>query len=137
MIRKGFLVAGLALAATILARAADPPGQTAGAKPPYVHAVIFYLKKDAPKGEVEALIEDTHKLLAKIPTVRNLWVGRPAERATPDYAIKDFQVGLLVLFDDYNGLKAYLDHKLHQEYLDKHGKYWDKVPVYDFVNQNK
>src|SRR5262249_2315256 len=105
--------------------------------PTYVHSVIFYLKKDAPKDEVESLIKDTHKLLAKIPTVRKLWVGRPAEKSTPKYAITDFQVGLLVLFDNFEGLETYLNHDLHKKYLDKHGKYWDKVPVYDFVNQTK
>ncbi len=102
---------------------------------PYVHAVIFYLKKDAPAGEVDALIEDTHKLLGKISTVRGLWVGEPAVKATPEYAIKDYHVGLLVLFDDFDGLKKYLDDPLHQQYLDKHGKHWDKVPVYDFLHQ--
>jgi hypothetical protein len=104
-------------------------------KVPYVHAVIFYLKKDAPAGEADSLIEDTHKLLAKIPTVRGLWVGKPAEKATPKYAITDFHVGLVVLFDDYAGLEKYLEHDLHTEFLDKHGKHWDKVPVYDFVHQ--
>ena len=53
------------------------------------------------------------------------------------FAVTDFSVGLLVLFDDYDGLQTYLDHPLHTEYLEKHGKYWEKVPVYDFVNQKK
>jgi hypothetical protein len=115
-------------------------GMTAGARaadPPYVHAVIFYLKKDAPKSEAQKLIADSHELLAKIPTVKKLWVGRPAEMATPEYAVKDFQVGLLVLFDDFAGLKTYLDHPLHAEFLKRHGEFWEKVPVYDFVNQMK
>jgi hypothetical protein len=107
------------------------------ADPPYVHTVIFYLKKDAPKSEVAALIKDSHELLGKIPTVKKLMVGRPAEMATPEYAIKDYQVGLLVLFDDFAGLKTYLEHPLHTEFLKKHGEFWDKVPVYDFINQTK
>jgi hypothetical protein len=116
----------------------DIPGAKADKPaPPYVHAVIFYLKKDAPEGEVEALIRDTHKLLAKIPTVRKLWVGRPAAKSTPKFAVTDYQVGLLVLFDNYEGLQAYLDHDLHTEYITRHGKYWDRVPVYDFANQTK
>ncbi|MFN4257715.1 MAG: Dabb family protein [Gemmataceae bacterium] len=105
--------------------------------PPYVHAVIFHMKKDAPADAVENMIRDSHELLGKIPTVRHLWVGRPAELATPEYAKKDYQVGLLVLFDNYEGLKTYLDHPLHTEYLKRHGQYWDNVPVYDFVNQKK
>jgi hypothetical protein len=107
------------------------------AKPPYVHAVIFYLKKDAPKDEVETLIDDSHKLLAKIPSVKGLWVGRPAEKSTPKFAVTDYQVGLLVLFDNADGLTEYLDHKLHLEYVEKHAKHFERVPVYDFINQKK
>jgi hypothetical protein len=118
--------------------AADKDKPAAGkGDPPYVHAVFFYLKKDAPKGEVESLIADTHELLGNIPSVRKLWVGRPAEKSTPKFARTDYQVGLLVLFDNYEGLQEYLDHPKHTQYVEKHSKYWDTVPVYDFVNQKK
>jgi hypothetical protein len=99
---------------------------------PYVHAVMFYLKKDAPTSEVDSLLKDSGALLGKIPSVKALWFGKPAKQATPDVAAKDYHVGLLVLFDDYKGLKEYLDHPLHQKFLDRHKQYWDKTPVYDF-----
>jgi hypothetical protein len=103
----------------------------------YVHTVIFYLKNDTPKDEAETLIADCHKLLAKIPSVKGLWAGLPAEKSTPKFAVTDYQVGLLVLFDNYEGLQVYLDHPLHTEFVDKHLKHLDKVPVYDFVNKKK
>lgn len=111
-----------------------------GKKPaaaPYVHAVIFYVKKDAPKNQTETMIADCHKLLAKIPSVKGLWAGLPADKSTPKFAVTDYQFGLLVLFDNYDGLQAYLDHPLHTEYVEKHAKYFEKVPVYDFVNKTK
>jgi hypothetical protein len=104
---------------------------------PYVHSVFFYLKKDAPKDEAEALIKDAHQMLAKIETVRRLRVGRPAEKATPKFASGDYQVGLMILFDNYDGLETYLNHDLHKKYVAKHEKYLDKVQVYDFMNQTK
>src|SRR5262249_51172540 len=116
------------------------PGQAATAQAaPYVHTVIFHVKKDAPAGEAQALIAGAHELLSKIPSVRSLRIGRPADRGTPDLAKKDFQVGLLVLFDDFDGLKAYLDHPLHLQYVERHLKHVDteKLLVYDFVNQTK
>ncbi len=143
MIRRITGLVVLALAALLMAQGANAGGDKKGAqkqakkKAPYVHTVYFYLKKDAPKQEVSALIEDSHKLLAKIPSVRGLWVGRPAEQSTPKFAGKDYAVGLLVLFDDYAGLEQYLKHPLHDEYLEKHGKHWEKVSVYDFMNQKK
>ncbi len=145
MIRK---ITGLALLMVALlaayGTAAGQAGKEGGEKPkgtttkaPYVHAVYFYLKKDAPKDEVAKLIQASHTLLGKIPTVRGLWVGRPAEKSTPKVAVTDYTVGLLVLFEDYAGLQTYLDHPLHTEYLEKHGKHWDRVSVYDFMNQKK
>jgi hypothetical protein len=102
---------------------------------PFVHTVVFYLKKDAPATETDALIADTQKLLAKIPSVRDIRVGKPADKATP-VAIKDYQLGLIVLFDDVEGLHTYLDHPLHKEYVANHEKNFEKVVVYDFVSPN-
>jgi hypothetical protein len=107
------------------------------AKAPYVHAVIFHLKKESPKDAAENAIADVHKLLAKIPSVRGVWAGRPAEKSTPKFAVKDYDFGLLVLLDNYEGLQEYLDHALHTEYVEKHAKHFEKVTVYDFVNQMK
>jgi hypothetical protein len=129
--------------ATIAFLASDPAqaqdkdkkkGKGAG-KAPYVHTVIFHLKKDAPKDAVDDLITDSHKMLAKIPSVRGLWIGRPAEKSTPKFSVKDYDTGLLVLFDDYDGLEEYLKHKLHTDFVEKHGKNFDRVVVYDFIDK--
>jgi len=103
--------------------------------PPLVHTVIFYLKKDAPANEADGLIADSQKLLAKIPTVREIRAGKPADKATP-IAAKDYQVGLLVLFDDSDGLHTYADHPLHKEFVANHEKNFDKVVIYDFLSTN-
>jgi hypothetical protein len=102
---------------------------------PFVHSVIFYLKKGAPENEAEALVADAHQILAKIPTVHNLHAGTPAEKGTPKVAVKDYQVGLLVLFEDADGLQTYLEHPLHRDYVSKHEKYIEKVLVYDFEDK--
>lgn len=109
----------------------------ASAKPPYVHTVVFYMKKDAPKDEVENLIADAHRLLAKVPSVREFRIGRPAEKGTPNLAVTDFNVSFMMLFDDYAGLQEYLEHKLHVEFREKHAKHAERILVYDFVNQMK
>lgn len=145
MIRKTLLavvLAGAWLAAGHVApeqgRAADKE-QKPAAKAPYVHVVIFYLKKDAPANAAEEMIADATNLLAKIPTVREVRCGRPADKATPMFAKNDYQVGLMVLFDNYDGLKTYLDHELHTKYVEKHLKHVDekKLLVFDFSNQTK
>jgi mRNA-degrading endonuclease YafQ of YafQ-DinJ toxin-antitoxin module len=146
MFRKTLLVTGPAVVGIALWAGASHLGRGAGQAEPktrkaasYVHTVIFHVKKDAPDDEVSTLIRDAHELLGKIPSVRELRVGRPAEKGTPDFAKKDFQVALLVLFDDFQGLETYLDHPQHQKFLDRHGSHvdLDKLQVYDFVDQRK
>ena len=127
----------LLLAAFCVVAVAGPIGAADKADAPYIHAVIFYLKKDAPKDEAKALIADATELLAKIPTVRSVKAGLPAEKSTPKFAITDYQVGLLVTFDNFDGLKTYLEHPLHLKYVEKHEKHIEKVLVYDFINQLK
>jgi hypothetical protein len=139
-------LAALAVAALFAAHGAGAgAGEKGGEKPKkakkanYVHAVIFHLKKDAPKDAAKKLIQDAHNMLEKIPSVRGLWVGPPApkDRSTPKFAVSGYQVGLLVLFDDFDGLKRYMEHALHEEFVSRHGKYWERVPVYDFINKKE
>jgi hypothetical protein len=108
------------------------------AKAPYVHTVFFTVKKDAPEGAADALIADAHELLEKIPSVREIRSGKPAEKSSPG-AQKSYSVGLVVLFDDYDGLKTYLDHELHLKYVERNLKNIDekKLLVYDFLNPKK
>ena len=78
-------------------RAADKDGKAAAKEGGYAHVVLFTLKKDAPEGALDAVAADAHDMLAKIPSVRHVSVGRPAEKATPMYSKKDYHLGLLVL----------------------------------------
>ncbi|HMF13101.1 MAG TPA: Dabb family protein [Gemmataceae bacterium] len=105
--------------------------------PPFVHAVVFTLKKDAPEGAADSMIADAHDMLAKIPTVRELRCGKPAEKKAD--AKGGYDVGLLVLFDDADGLKTYIDHPQHQKFVAKHLKNVerDKLLVYDFLDVKK
>jgi Stress responsive A/B Barrel Domain len=114
--------------------AAQPPKS---GQPPYVHTVVFYLKKDTPPAKVEAMIADCHSVLGKIPTVRSLWVGRPAAKGSPELAIKDYNVALVILFDNYEGLKTYIDHPNHVKLVETYSPSFEKVLVYDFENQAK
>ena len=63
-------------------------GADEGEKKALVHVVLFELKDDAPKTAVAELVKDSHKMLAKIPVVNDLHIGRrtPASR---DIHVKD------------------------------------------------
>ncbi len=110
-------------------------GVTGCAKPRFVHAVFFTFKPDTPQSKVEELIGDGQSLLAKVPSVRAVQCGRRDERMTRDVNVQDWDVGLIVWFDDKQGHDLYQDHAVHQEYVGKHMEHLAKVRVFDFVAQ--
>jgi hypothetical protein len=85
------------------------------------------------------MIADCHEMLGKIPSVRELRAGRPAEKGTPRLAKKDFNVALTILFDDYDGLMVYDQHELHKKFVEKHLPHVEieKLLVYDYEDQAK
>ena len=146
MSHKTSLAAVLAvLTLTAAALAAEPVKTTVAvdkaAAPATVHTVIFRMKKDAPADSVEKVVADCHAMLETIPTVRVLKVGRPlpADQATPKVAAMDYDVALVIFFDDAAGLKTYLEHEMHLAFVKKYGPYFDmeKLQVFDFGDQKK
>ena len=150
MLRTLSFAAALAAAAALSAAAvaADPPkidpvkpSLGADKLPNTVHVVIFRLKKDAPPDAVEKVLADCHTMLEAIPSVRALKAGRPApaDQSTPKVAAHDYDVALLVFFDDAAGLKTYLDHDMHQKFVKTYEPYFDmdKLQVFDFADQKK
>lgn len=127
------LVMGGALAVTA-DEAREKPSE---AKSALIHVVIFRLKKDAPAETIDQVITDCHDMLSKIASVRHLRAGRPAEKGTPELAKKDYDLALVIVFDDEAGLKAYLDDPIHLEFVKKHGKNFDreKLEVFDIQDQ--
>lgn len=96
-----------------------------------VHVVVLKLKSDSSSGETQSVIDDTYSQLSKIKTVRGVWAGKPASKATPD-AATDYTVALVFVFDDVAGLKSYLSDPIHDKFAEKHLKKWETPLVYDF-----
>jgi hypothetical protein len=99
---------------------------------PFVHSVVLRLKDDTPSTEVQALLNDL-PALGTIASVRGFWFGKPADPATPELAVKDYTVGITLLFDDYNGLTTYLNDPIHKKFVTQHLKLWEKPVVYDVL----
>ncbi len=104
-----------------------------GGGPTYVHAVFFTIKPGVSDAEVEALVDDAANLLAGIPTVRRVQSGRRDHSMTREVNEQQFEVGLVVHFDDQAGHDVYQDHALHRQYVDRHRAKWASVRVYDFI----
>ncbi len=106
---------------------------TGCARPRYVHAVFFSFKEGTPPSEMDALATDSIEQLSKIPSVRKIESGRRDERAVRDVNVTDYDIGLVVYFDDKAGHDAYEKHPIHEHYVQKYRSSWAKVRVFDFI----
>ena len=120
-------IAGIVLAGGLLAAVAGC------ASPKYVHAVFFTCNPETSAGEIDALVADGHKLLAKVPSVRRIETGRRDLSAAREVNVIDYDVGLVVWFDDKAGYDEYEQHPTHRQYVDKHKPHWATVRVFDFI----
>jgi len=101
----------------------------------YVHCVFFTLKPGTAKPEIDAQVAGGQELLANIPTVRHLETGRRDETMSRDVSVTDFDLGLVVLFDNKAGHDVYADHPLHLEYIKRHKAHWARIRVFDYLSE--
>jgi hypothetical protein len=100
----------------------------------FIHTVYFWLHEGTPEAARQQLIDDCRGILAQIPTVRQLWAGPPA--GTPRNVVDNsYGCGLTVVFDDRAGHDIYQDHPLHHDFIERNKAHWQRVQVYDFVQE--
>jgi len=99
----------------------------------YVHTVFFTFKADTPPAEREAVWDGCRQLAKNVPTVRALQTGFRDKTAANPVNVQDFDLGLIVYFDDKAGYDAYEVHPFHKQFVETHKKTFEKVRVLDFV----
>jgi hypothetical protein len=97
----------------------------------FVHTVYFWLKPGTSQEARTQLVNDCTNYLAKIPTVRHLWVGQPAMTPRP-VVDNSYDVGLTVVLDDPAGHDVYQAHPLHLEFVARNGGAFGRIQIYDF-----
>ena len=95
-----------------------------------IHTVYFWLADTATVADRDRLLADCRELLPQAPTVRSLHAGVPA--GTPiDVVDNSYSVALIMTFDDAAGAKAYADHLVHQQFIDRVMPLVARVVAYD------
>jgi hypothetical protein len=94
------------------------------------HAVYFTLK-DASAAAVENFIEECCKYLKEHPGVIYFSVGRIVPEHNRDVNVKDFQVGLQVVFANKSYHDKYQVAEDHKIFLDRNKDKWSKVRIFD------
>lgn len=101
-------------------------------KPMIIHHVFFWLKNPTSEADKNKLLEGVRSL-AKIATVRQIYVGVPASTEKRDVVDNTYHVSELLFFDDLAGQKAYQDDPKHQAFVANYSHLWERVVVYDML----
>lgn len=99
-----------------------------------IHHVFFWLKNPASEADRNKLLEGVHNL-AKISTIRQIFVGIPASTEKRDVVDNSYHVSELLFFDNLAGQKAYQDHPIHQAFVANYSHLWERVVVYDILSE--
>lgn len=97
------------------------------------HHVFFWLKNADSKQDLAALIEGL-KTLEKIPSVRGLHIGVPANTEKRDVVDASYSASELIFFDDVAGQDIYQEHPIHRKFVENCSHLWQKVVVYDSMD---
>ncbi|WP_425618511.1 Dabb family protein [Anatilimnocola sp. NA78] len=117
-----------------LARAEEPVDKKIAA--PFVHVALYTFKADAPEGTAAEFAAEAEKVFAQIDTVRSFRLGQPAAKATPREFMVDpkkaYHLGVVLTFDNFDGMAKYGNDQRHNELKKKYAKYFEKIVAYDF-----
>ncbi len=99
----------------------------------FIHNVFFWLKETASEPERTNFVKAL-KELAKIKTVRSLYVGTPA--GTPRTVVDNsYDFALIIHFGNSQDHDAYQVDPLHDDFVATQSKVWTKVQIYDVRTQ--
>ncbi len=97
----------------------------------FVHCVYFWLKPGISQAEQARFAAGAETLL-RIGTVRQGWLGRPADTDRP-IIDRSYSYALVVVFDDRVGHDTYQADPVHDAFRTL-SPLWIDVKIYDFAN---
>ena len=98
----------------------------------FVHTVFFWMKPGVSDADRRQLVSDCLEFLGKVPTVKQIWAGPPAQTLRP-VVDNSYDVGLTVIMADKAGHDVYQQHPLHLDFIKRNKQHWDRVQIYDYV----
>lgn len=99
-----------------------------------IHHVFFWLKEPKNEAHKKQLVKALNDLL-KVETIKLSHIGFPAGTESRDVVDHSYSVSYMTMFDDQAGQDAYQVHPLHVKFVEENSHLWEKVVVYDSVDQ--
>jgi hypothetical protein len=134
--RRSFLkklAAGAAIAGLLPLSKSTKAGEVK-LKGALIHHVFFWLKEPNNETHKKQLVKALNDLL-KVETIKMSHIGFPAGTESRDVVDHSYSVSYMVMFDDQAGQDAYQVHPLHVKFVEENSHLWEKVVVYDSVDQ--
>lgn len=99
-----------------------------------IHHVFFWLKEPKNEAHKKQLVKALNDLL-KVETIKLSHIGFPAGTESRDVVDHSYSVSYMTMFADQAGQDAYQVHPLHVKFVEENSHLWEKVVVYDSVDQ--
>lgn len=100
------------------------------AAPRLAHNVFFKLKDNSPE-KVAALVADCKKYLNVQPGIVFFAAGSLCADLTREVNVRDWDVGLHLVFTDKAAHDAYQDDATHNKFIEENKANWAAVRVFD------
>ena len=100
---------------------------------PIRHMALFWLKNPDSKEDLAALAEGV-ETLCQIEQVRTLHIGLPAQTKARDVVDHSWSLSESMTFDSLADQAAYQPLPIHQAFIARCARLWEKVLVYDIVD---
>lgn len=94
------------------------------------HMVYFSLKDNSPAG-IERQLAACRKYLTDHPGVVYFGLGTRTPDLAREVNVKDFDVGLHVVFADRASHDTYQVHPRHIQFIEENKPHWSQVRVFD------
>jgi hypothetical protein len=125
------LVIGLIPTLLLVAIAGAVAYTKADAAPRQAHSVFFTLKDSSPEARAE-FVKSCQKYLTGHEGAVSVSFGTIAgDVVEPDVSVRDFDVSLLVVFENKEAGQKYLVSPRHKEFVEKNKEKFAKVRVFD------
>jgi hypothetical protein len=95
-----------------------------------VHNVYFTLKDPSPAA-IQHLMAECRKYLTEHPGVAYFGVGTVVPDLDRPVNVRDFHVGLHMVFADRKAHDVYQVHERHKSFIEKNKDTWQQVRVFD------
>ena len=100
-----------------------------------IHHVYFWLKEPQNESHKKQLVKGLNELL-KVKTIKMSHIGFPAGTESRDVVDHSYSVSYMVMFDNQADQDSYQVDPIHLKFVEEHSHLWEKVIVYDSVDED-